>query len=147
VKAAAVGGGLERSISMRPRSAAQRRREKYRSLLLNAKRDLLASLGVKVRTLSEAAPASEEDLAQISHEEFVSLRLNGLDYEKLRMVEEALDRLAAGDYGVCLACGSPIPDKRLRVVPWARFCVACQEQAGSQSDDAELLEPVSSGPS
>lgn len=126
------------------RKAASRSLEKYRSLLLNARRDVLASLGVKVQTLAEAARAGEEDLAQISHDEFISLRLNGLDYQKLRMVDEALDRLAAGDYGVCRVCGTPIPDKRLRVVPWARFCVACQERSGlgSEGEPAELLEPV-----
>ncbi len=131
------------------RKAASRSLEKYRSLLLNARRDILASLGVKVQTLAEAARAGEEDLAQISHDEFVSLRLNGLDYQKLRMVDEALDRLAAGDYGVCLVCETPIPDKRLRAVPWARFCVACQEQTAGQiaSDAARQLEPVRSAPS
>jgi len=48
----------------------------------------------------------------------VSLRLNSLDYVQLRLVEEALDRIHTGDYGVCLACEKPIPPKRLQALPW-----------------------------
>ena len=43
--------------------------------------------------------------------------MNGLDYRQLRLVEEALDRMDAGDYGVCLACDEPIAEKRLRRCP------------------------------
>lgn len=118
---------------------------RYRTLLLRAKRELLLSLGVKMRTIAATGPVNEEDLAQVSHEEFVSLRLNGLDYEKLRMVDEALDRLAAGDFGLCLGCDQPIPDKRLQALPWARYCVVCQErlQAGNEEQPARPAELVS----
>jgi DnaK suppressor protein len=51
------------------------------------------------------------------------------------MVDEALDRLNAGDYGICLACEEPIPPKRLRAVSWARYCVACQESIASEMDE------------
>ena len=77
---------------------------------------------------------AEDDQAQISHDEFVSLRMNGLDYRQLRLVEEALDRLDAGDYGICLACDEPIAAKRLRALPWARYCVTCEDNAGLELD-------------
>ena len=44
-------------------------------------------------------------------------------------VEEALRRIEVGTYGTCEACGRPIEDARLAVLPAARFCVADQEQA------------------
>jgi DnaK suppressor protein len=86
---------------------------------------------------------AEDDQAQISHDEFVSLRMNGLDYNQLRLVEEALDRLDTGDYGVCLACDEPIAEKRLRALPWARYCVTCQDLAGLELD--AYREPVGKG--
>jgi DnaK suppressor protein len=101
----------------------------YREQLVAARSDLLASLGLKAETIASMGRVGEEDLAQASHEEFVSLRLNGLDYEKLRMVEEALDRLDSGEYGICLACDEAIAPRRLQVVPWARYCVRCQDRA------------------
>jgi DnaK suppressor protein len=49
-------------------------------------------------------------------------------------VEEALGRLKAGDFGDCQACGEPIAAKRLRALPWARYCLACQDSMGEELD-------------
>src|ERR1035438_6500989 len=74
--------------------------------------------------------------------EFVSLRLNSLGYGQLRLVEEALDRVQSGDFGVCLACEQPIPSKRLQALPWARYCVPCQEAIGmTQAEDLQEARP------
>ncbi|MGH9723179.1 MAG: TraR/DksA family transcriptional regulator [Bryobacteraceae bacterium] len=101
----------------------------YHKILLDKRESVRAGLGMKVGALTRTERVvAEEDQAQQSHEEFVSLRLNGLDYAQLRQVNEALDRIQAGDYGVCLNCEEEIPAKRLRALPWARYCVPCQEQ-------------------
>lgn len=104
--------------------------ETYRQMLLDKREQVVAGLGVKFDTLAKMGRVAEEDQAQLSHDEFVSLRLNSLDYGQLRLVEEALDRVHSGDYGVCLACEQPIPAKRLQALPWARYCVPCQEAIG-----------------
>ena len=106
----------------------------YRQMLLDKRSDVLATLGVKFDTLARMGRVAEEDQAQITHDEFVSLRLNSIDYVQLRLVNEALDRLRSGDYGVCQACEEPIPAKRLRALPWARYCITCQETVGTQMD-------------
>jgi DnaK suppressor protein len=102
----------------------------YRSALLDKRGKVLSGLGMKFDTVARMGRVAEEDQAQVSHDEFVSLQLNSLDYLQLRLVEEALDRLNSGDYGVCLACDLPIPPKRLEALPWARYCVPCQEEIG-----------------
>jgi DnaK suppressor protein len=109
-------------------SALDSRGEPYRRMLLERRAELLSSLGVKFDGLAAMGRVAEEDQAQIFHEEFVSLSLNSLEHQQLGLIDEALDRIAAGDYGLCLACGDSIPSKRLRVVPWARYCVPCQER-------------------
>jgi len=109
-------------------------KETYRQMLLDRRAQVLAGLGIKFDTLAKMGRVGEEDQAQISHDEFVSLSLNSLDYSQLRLVEEALDRLDSGDYGVCLACEEPIPPKRLRAVSWARYCVKCQDSMGREMD-------------
>jgi len=106
----------------------------YREMLLSKRHDVLAGLGMKFDTLARMGRVAEEDQAQITHDEFVSLRLNRLDYLQLRMIEEALDRLNSGDFGTCLACEEPIPAKRLKALPWARYCVTCQESIGADMD-------------
>jgi len=106
----------------------------YRDMLLSKRHDVLAGLGIKFDTLARMGRVAEEDQAQITHDEFVSLRLNRLDYLQLRMIEEALDRLSSGDFGVCLACEEAIPAKRLKALPWARYCVSCQEAIGAEME-------------
>jgi DnaK suppressor protein len=102
-------------------------RDGHRARLLEKRVSVLSGLGAKFDTRARMGRVAEDDQAQISHDEFVSSRMNGLDYSQLRLVEEALDRWDAGDYGICLACDQPIAEKRLRALPWARYCVACQD--------------------
>jgi len=109
-------------------------RDGYRARLLEKRASVLAGLGSGFDTLARMGRVAEDDQAQMSHDEFVNLRMNGLDYRQLRLVEEALDRLDAGDYGICPACDEPIAEKRLRALPWARYCVTCQENAGLRLD-------------
>ncbi len=106
----------------------------YRQKLLEKRTEVLSGLGIKFDTLARMGRVAEEDQAQISHDEFVSLQLNSLDYVQLRLVDEALDRLDSGDYGICLACEQPIPAKRLRALSWARYCVKCQDSVGAEMD-------------
>jgi DnaK suppressor protein len=41
----------------------------------------------------------------------------------LEEIDEALERLEQGTYGICSACGRPIPEERLAAVPYATLCV------------------------
>ena len=129
---------------MRERVTKRRRISKklYRNLLLSKKQDLLSLLGVKFDTLASLDHVNEEDQAQASHDEFVSLRLTRLDYDLLQLVEEALERLRTGEYGTCLECGEPIAEKRLRAVPWAMFCVDCQQRIGEAAGARSLGAPA-----
>ncbi|HEY2845036.1 MAG TPA: TraR/DksA family transcriptional regulator [Bryobacteraceae bacterium] len=122
--------------------------ETYRQKLVEKRADVLATLGVKFDTLASMGRVAEEDQAQLTHDEFVSLHLNSIDYVQLRMVNEALDRLKSGDYGICQACEEPIPAKRLRALPWARYCITCQETTGAEMDRdwAESRSRVPVGP-
>jgi len=47
--------------------------------------------------------------------------------EELGAIDDALQRLDLGGYGVCATCGEPIPDARLEVMPYAVKCVNCAE--------------------
>ena len=122
--------------------------ETYRELLLAKRARVLSGLGAKFDTLARLGRVAEDDQAQISHDEFISLKMNNLDYSQLRLVQEALDRLESRDYGICLACEEAIAPKRLRAVPWARYCIKCQDTTGVEMDremtdnHARLLVPA-----
>ena len=52
--------------------------------------------------------------------------------DTLRDVEQALDRMDGGTYGICERCGQPIADERLEALPAVRLCMACKRQRGSR---------------
>ena len=56
----------------------------------------------------------------------VLLSLNENERMRLQEVDEALDRIANGTYGVCEECGEPIGLKRIEVRPVAKYCVSCK---------------------
>jgi DnaK suppressor protein len=113
----------------------------YRKILIEKRENVMAGLGIKFDTLAKMGRVAEEDQAQLSHDEFISLRLNSLDYVQLKLIEEALDRIQAGDYGICLSCEEPIPAKRLQALPWAKYCVTCQQSLANLQDDAAAGKP------
>lgn len=45
----------------------------------------------------------------------------------LKLIEEAIDRVEEGTFGDCLNCGQEIKPKRLEAIPWAPYCIDCQE--------------------
>ena len=128
---------------MKKMAKVENDRDDHRARLIDKRTSVLSGLGARFDTRAGMGRVAEDDQAQISHDEFVSLRMNGLDYRQLRLVDEALDRLDAGDYGICLACDEPIAPKRLRALPWARYCVACEDNAGTELD--VLRETVGKG--
>src|SRR6185437_1220884 len=60
-------------------------------------------------------------------------------YRQLRQVESALSRISRGKYGICLKCEDDVGQKRLDALPWAIFCVQCQEHAERLREGARVL--------
>ena len=73
-------------------------------------------------------PLDSGDCCQKSHDEWLFLNQNRLEIALLRDVQHALRRLEEGTFGICPECNEPIPPKRLNAVPWAKFCLPCQER-------------------
>ena len=100
----------------------------YRKELLNKKVELSTSLVVNFKRLADADRSSEDDLQVALKDELLHVGLDLVLYGQLREVESALDRVNSGEYGVCAECGASISSKRLRAVPWATYCVECQDR-------------------
>jgi len=100
----------------------------YRKELLQKKHEFLSALGLHSRKLAAAERASEDDLTANLQEQSVELGLNRVVHQQLREVEYALERLALGEYGTCADCGDTISPNRLQAVPWAKYCVNCQDR-------------------
>lgn len=57
--------------------------------------------------------------------------LHTMDQKKLNQIEEALQRLDAGLYGRCTACGEAIEAERLAILPATTLCIGCQQCASA----------------
>jgi DnaK suppressor protein len=85
-------------------------------------------------------PSDEGDLSQQSHEEWIFLNRNTIDMKLLREISGALHRIETEQYGICMQCEEPISAKRLDALPWARYCVTCQEQVAARLAQGEREE-------
>jgi DnaK suppressor protein len=83
-------------------------------------------------------PSDEGDLSQQHHEEWIFLNRNTIDMKLLREISDALHRIETGQYGVCLECEEAISTKRLEALPWARYCVTCQEAIAARIAAGEI---------
>lgn len=104
--------------AFRARLVAERDRmtEEYR-------RDVTAA-----QAIQEEGTEDFEELAEMEVEREQLFAWSEQDRDRLRLIEEALQRMDAGTYGFCLSSGQPIPLERLRAIPWARYCAEVQER-------------------
>ena len=111
------------------RRARARTVRRFRQILLNKYHGLVRAYNsAKGDTRRVTTDGTEDyiDYAVSSYDRDFSLSLSEMERTQIRMIEDALRRIDRGEYGDCLQCGEPIPEKRLEVEPWARHCVRCQ---------------------
>ena len=101
---------------------------RQRAMLEAKKREL--SFGLRSRediTIEKAADPLDE--VQFAGERELAIRNLDRESNLLKSVRSALARIEDGSYGMCLHCDTAINPKRLAAVPWAAYCVHCQEAA------------------
>jgi len=139
-----VANGVPVAMPVRPAPVAiDPKWEPFRVLLEAKRAELAGSLGDTRFGAQGQGRVAEEDQASVSHEEFISSKRNNMEARMMRLVNAALARLARGEYGDCHACEEPISEKRLKAVPWALFCVKCQDShADVEPDISEAATPA-----
>lgn len=97
-----------------------------------------------VNKLSEVYTESKEiendvaqdvvDKAESSYTKEFLLSLSSAERNQLILIDQALKRVNACTYGVCQMCQKPVTKKRLDVVPWAPFCIECQQEKENERE-------------
>ena len=96
--------------------------------------DRQAEIRTKLRSLREVLPAEVaqvRDVEEQSMEDFVlgmDFALMEMESETLRQIDEAIQRLDDGTYGICSECDHRISEARLKALPFATVCRDCQAQ-------------------
>jgi DnaK suppressor protein len=85
-------------------------------------------------------PSNEQvETVQLAGEREFAARTLERESKMLMQVGAALQRIDAGEFGICLECEEPISAKRLAAVPWAAYCLRCQE-ARDDHDERRAFE-------
>lgn len=78
-------------------------------------------------SIDDAETPDPVDLAVRNYSKNVQLAVSENESKQLTLIDEALLRIADGEYGPCQNCEKEINPKRLAALPWARYCLDCQE--------------------
>lgn len=80
------------------------------------------------RSGAEDGPLDLADTATELYTQEFNYSLSEGDRAQLLQVDQALGRLESGEYGECQDCGEEISEPRLKALPWAAYCIGCQEK-------------------
>ncbi len=105
--------------------------EKYRKKLVEKRRDILDEFrkNVNYRKESAADDGTQDiaDKATMAYNKEFLFSLADSERDMLQLVDEALSKVDTKDFGFCSSCQNEIKQTRLDAVPWARYCITCQE--------------------
>ena len=111
-------------------AAASNGWKEFRELLAEQRREIMDLYEHDLREGQRAVDEGSEDVVDRANRAYNSelmLALSGTERDTLFQIEEAIERLDDGGFGACTHCASEIPEARLKAVPWARYCIDCQE--------------------
>ena len=108
----------------------KRKMKAYRDKLLARRESLFsqvteAEMSSRERDLE--ATQDPADMAANAYTKELLISMSANDWKLLQLIDEALERVERGEYGECVNCGEPLTEKRLDAVPWARYCLKCQD--------------------
>ena len=115
-------------------SLSEKSKEQFRKILEDMRSELIDEVRVQIERSRErdyegdlGDYATSDMIADYAHLFGERLR------QRLQMIEEALEAIKDGDYGFCEECAEAINEKRLQLMPFARFCVRCQSELERQA--------------
>jgi DnaK suppressor protein len=105
----------------------------------------------KLRSLREAVPADADQVKDTEEQSLddlvreVDFALMEMKSETLGRIDEAMRRLEQGSYGVCAECAEEIAEARLKALPFATLCRACQERQESLAESERVVRAFAPG--
>lgn len=116
-----------------PKKMDTKKLEYYKNLLLKVKSQIIGDLrGITSENEGqEGGRGTGEHMADAASEMYekeFSLSLASNEREVLMRIDAALKRIENGTYGICLESGKPIPQARLKALPYAEYTLEVQEE-------------------
>jgi DnaK suppressor protein len=101
--------------------------DEIKDRLIAERTTLLNKLKENDLSIDDAETPDPVDLAVRNYSKNVMLAVSENESRQLVLINEALERLDNEEYGLCQNCEKEINPKRLDAIPWARYCLSCQE--------------------
>ena len=95
--------------------------------LLAERETLINKLKGNDLSIDDSETPDPVDLAVRNYSKNVMLAVSENESRQLVLIDEALRRLEDEEYGLCQNCEKEINPKRLNAIPWARYCLDCQQ--------------------
>src|SRR5438477_12274388 len=95
--------------------------------LLRERALLIEKLNGNDLSVDDSETPDPVDLAVRNYSKNVMLAVSENESKQLALIDEALLRIEDNEYGLCQNCSKEINPKRLAAIPWARYCLDCQE--------------------
>lgn len=116
--------------------------DKFKAILTHKRQELERIVrNREAITIEKSADALDE--VQHAAERELAIRNLTRESKLLHDVQSALRRIEEGAFGICLHCDEEISEKRRNAVPWAAFCLKCQEAAdNTKNQGAELFDKL-----
>ena len=114
--------------------------DSYRALL-TAKREEILRKSHQREDIRIVESSEQIEAVQLAGERDVAIQALEHQSKILMQVDAALQRIDDGEYGICIECEEQISPKRLVAVPWAAFCLRCQELRDVQ-EAADASDPI-----
>jgi DnaK suppressor protein len=111
--------------------------------LAETRKQLLREMQGRVKGESEGVKDDGRDaydLASDERDREITFILNDREREKLLAVDDALQRIKEKTYGICESCEGEIQLGRLKVLPFTRLCVRCQEENEKEAKRQKTLD-------
>ncbi|MCR4822493.1 MAG: TraR/DksA family transcriptional regulator [Treponema sp.] len=106
--------------------------DKMQEALTAQKEQILKSLADQhseyKKIVESGEPGDEVDIASDVIDGALLESLGAQDANRLTMINNALERIKQGKYGICLKCHKEIPRERLEAIPYAFMCIACKSE-------------------
>jgi DnaK suppressor protein len=107
---------------------AQQLRQRRADLIAQIREQRGGKVG-RAQTTTDPHDEQSGDWTQLNVQRDVELALGERGAAELTAIDSALERVASGDYGLCIDCGVEIPTARLHANPIALRCLGCQDQS------------------
>jgi len=102
----------------------------FKELLLERKKQIeknILETNSELEELKNVEINDDGDYASLCTDNLIDNAINEKQVQELKEIEEALEKIENGTYGTCEMCGEPIRKLRLKVKPYAKYCIVCRE--------------------